>query len=371
MMKIAILLLTTEQYNANQFYNSQAEGMAKAFVKYGHNAVVYHMIPCLEEECIEQAKDGIIVKYIRCTHLGKHALVPLNRIDNDIQLLILCSDNCIDFRRVYRWAERRKIPVAPYVGVLRSNNSSKWKRYLIDKICSNISTYCKIPVIVKTPAIKNELLKYGAKDITVIPVGLDETLLKNDVNFYFKTELRKKWGYTVEDKVLLFIGRMTVEKNPLEIIEILEKLVENDISYKLFMVGKGELETVVEQRIKERQLTKNVQWIKKIENDHIWELYRLADWFVNLNDHEIFGMSILEAMYYGCTVIAKHGPGPDYIISDGIDGFLCNKKEEIVELIQRNDDKELNIQAKKTIRNKFLWSSIASQFLSWKEYRYD
>jgi 1,2-diacylglycerol 3-alpha-glucosyltransferase len=82
---------------------------------------------------------------------------------------------------------------------------------------------------------------------------------------------------------------------------------------------------------------------------------------VNLNTEEIFGMAILEAMYYGCPVIARRAPGPEYIIEDGTDGILCADDEAVAAAVEAPVLPDaISQNARQKIRENFLWDSTAS-----------
>lgn len=41
----------------------------------------------------------------------------------------------------------------------------------------------------------------------------------------------------------------------------------------------------------------------------MWEIYEMSDYYLNMNKGEIFGMAIMEAVYYKTSVAAILRPG--------------------------------------------------------------
>lgn len=362
-MKLAVISLNTEQKNLSQYYNSQAEGIAKAFARMGHEVSVYHLVPDLakDEEIVQ--KGEIRAVYLKCRHLGKHAFVDIDRLDGEVNCYLTASDNYLFLGRFYRWCEKNHILCLPYIGVVHSNNASAWKRKIVDVFCNNVKYYKKIPTVVKTPALAEELKSQGAETIYTVPVGLDKTLLKEDYLNYDRNKLKEKHDFSQKDRVILFIGRMTAEKQPVKMIDIFYKVYQRDHNFRLVMIGQGELAEEVKTKRSEYGLAQQVTVYDKVPNDKMWEFYRIAECLVNLNTHEIFGMAILEAMYYETIVIALDAPGPSLIIESNVSGYVCDSEEEIVEKVLSHGGTQIGTAGRKRVMDKFMWEKSASEIL--------
>lgn len=360
-MKIGLLITSIGNFGQKGFYNAQEIGLAKALDGYFDEVQVYKLIPENHQESREQIEESknAFLHMIPAKSFGINGLFNTEILDTKLDVLVYFSDTQFNVPKVYKWAKKNEIRFYPYIGVLESHSTSAVKRLMINTLFKrNLAVYKKCHCLVKTPTVEKQLRNMGVQNITVTPVGLDITLLHQDYMNVNIDELKMKYGFKPEDKVILFIGRLIDEKQPIRMIDIFVELLKQDDRYKLLMVGTGSLKAAVDVAIQKNGVDKSIKQVDRIPNSDIWELYRFAECFVNLNQQEIFGMAILEAMYYGCKVVAWKAPGPSFIIKDGISGYLVDSNEMFCEKIQ--DSNYNSEKGKERVLSHFTWDNMAS-----------
>ena len=364
-MKIGLLITSIGSFGKKGYYNAQEIGLAKALDSIVDEVRVYKLVSADMDKGIETIMNckNSKIQYIPAKRIGTNGIPDMGMVDSSLNALIYFSDTQLALPEVYKWTKKNEIYFLPYIGVAESHSTNRIKRMAMDFLFRrNVKVYRKCRCLVKSPAIGLKLKRLGVCQLTIAPVGLDVSLLHDEYEKCDPIELKKKYGYRDEDKVLLFIGRLTEEKQPMRMIQIYEDIVGRDEEYKLLMVGTGELRSEIIQLIGEKRRQGDIQLIDCIPNCDIWELYRFADAFFNLNQQEIFGMSILEAMYYGCKVVAWKAPGPDFIIENEVSGFLVDNDEAAVDLILNGEVD--SVAAHKRIMDSFTWDIAANKIFA-------
>ncbi|MBE5823705.1 MAG: glycosyltransferase family 4 protein [Butyrivibrio sp.] len=364
-MNIVFLKLYITREINNTFYNSQEIGLAKA-VTYIHPEHRVDII-LLSKACVQEEaygiSDRITVHVFPAKGIGHHGILDLSiLLKMKADLVHLLADNMLYAPSVIRYCKKNSIMCHLYIGTLYTD-SNNWIKKVANKalIGRNIKAYRAVPVYVKTPAVQNQCKKHGI-DAKLAPVGIgveDTTLSVQSVQ-----EIRDEYGIPMEKKVMLFVGRLESYKHPYDALELLEKL---DDSHYLLIVGKGALESDFEQMIFDKKLTGRVTLLQTVPNVKMRNLYKACDYYVNFNPDEIYGMAILEAMCHRCPVIAINAPGPEFMINNGENGYICESWESMYDIITMLDnDKELAAtiadSARTRILSDFVWDKVAGCF---------
>ena len=357
-MKVGILVLFVNSFGIREMYNAQEIGMAKAFADANDEVTVYKCVAPDGKKIDEMIYPN--VRYIcqPVKKIGDNAISDFSWLHADLELLVCFSDVQPILKTVYRWTKKHHVRFAPYVGVTESLSNNK-----IIRIISNLNAkrimrlYRSMPVFAKTNAAKEELNKKGVKNVYIAPVGLDITKLRKDYETVSKVEARETLGLDQSSRYMLLVGRLSKGRYPLDCVEVFKKVHAVLGDYRLLIVGNGELKEELFRLLTEEGLDKYTDYYESIPNAEMWKAYLAANVFISFSKHEIFGMSILEAMYYEKTVYVIHAPGPNDIIEDGVNGFLFDSLSAMAEkILQPKDEEQIGKAAHQRIMEHFLWS---------------
>jgi glycosyltransferase involved in cell wall biosynthesis len=136
---------------------------------------------------------------------------------------------------------------------------------------------------------------------------------------------------------LLFLSNLIVEKGLFDFLEAIKYL--KDIESKFYVTIIGEPFDISEKQLLEYIITNNLANVRyegaKYGNEK-HNYFKKPTIFIFPSRNDAFGLSIIEAMQFGITVIATNEGGIPDIIDDGINGFLIpkNRPEIIAEKIR-------------------------------------
>lgn len=361
-MRIAILRLNVDDFGKVGFYNVQEIGLARQLNSLGHETFVFYLDKSIEEPK-EFGKDNVV--YLPCKSLGVHGIFNINYLKKyNLDGIVLFTDNQLWQKNVIKWCKKNGIKCLCYFGRIDTQSdriiNKLFYKYLF------VRTYRALQEsinVTKTENASQTMQRLGMPIHGIIPVGLDMNLLHKDT--VSKKTIRVKLNLPKDKRILLFVGRLVPNKRPLFALDILNSLLDEDDNYLLVIIGKGALKDSLLKAIEEKGLSSKVKYLEAVPNDQIYQFYCASDCLINLCDNEIFGMTILESMFYRCPVVAMRADGPCDIINEGISGRLCSTYniEEWKEKIKLSiGDTDVTDNAHRLIIERFNWNASARQF---------
>ena len=328
-------------------YNRQEVGLARAFAALGARGIVLYPAPDAAAPTVEEPEPNVKVYYLPVRTLGSQAFYKSWQIllDERVDAVHVMGDNSPGVPSLYRFCRRHGIVFYSQLGALKSASNHRAVRFVMDLLLRrNLAIYKKTPTYAKTPAVAAELESLGVPCAGLMPVGLDTAIIPD-----IPAERAKLRGAVGLDPY----------KRPLDLVPLLKAAPD----WLAIIIGQGSQGDALRAALEEAGLSRRCRLIPQLANTAVHVYYHACNAFVNLNDQEIFGMSLLEAMYAGCPPVARHAPGPDLIIEDGVSGILCDSVAALAAALDRVDD-EMGAAAQKRINEHFLWQNSAELALT-------
>lgn len=368
-----ILILRTSPTIANgDMYNLQGVGQAKALVRLGHTCdVMYYNGQ--NQDTVETIffDENLSLKIIRikgfgCFHEG--FFPTLKRYIDDYDIIQVTE--YLSFTSCYLNMFYNK-KIINYQGpyFFLDNKRYELRMKVLELLLGNFTNKCKLKVITKSKLAEDYMIKKGISNVTTIGVGLDiENLIQKDIKNDFINELILS---SETNKHILYVGRIEPRRNIEFLITVFGLVCKKNNNCKLILIGTGKDEYVEKCKLlaKELGVYDNILWCNKISQNELGYIYSNSNIFVFPTNYDIFGMVLLESMYFKLPIITTLNGGSSTLISDGYNGLILEELNEvdwsnrITDLLENDDlSNMISLNGYNTIINKFTWDKLAPLF---------
>ena len=185
------------------------------------------------------------------------------------------------------------------------------------------------------------LMAMGTQMLEVVPFPVSEEL------FYLSADLRKAWrkklGLEAKDKVFLYTGRMSIQKNISLLVEEFAQFAKSRPDVQLILAGNfddlgaplfgwnpplGEYELSIQNELKSlpANIRSRIKFTGSVKQDDLNGLYNAADAFISLSLHhdEDYGMSLAEALVTGLPLCVTEWGGYSSFLDEEDNGVGIN-----------------------------------------------
>jgi glycosyltransferase involved in cell wall biosynthesis len=375
-----LLIDNYPEYRAvsNSTYNLQELGLAKALVRAGHVCDILFWTNKDESEVRipinGKNSSGICVYYRRGKTALKNTIYSgCNKLFESYDILQPCEYNQMQaWILAKRYPNKTIIYHGPYYSPFNKRYNLACK--IFDLLFLNRYIKLGTPFVVKSELAKQFLIGKGiaSNNISVAGVGIDVDMLESNEQLsenQFYLDMKNGTSYPK----ILYIGKIEPRRRTDFLFDVFFKVLQEIPDSSLYMIGDGEDNYVngVMEYAKSLKIQDKIIWKRKMEQKYLSNIYKLGDFFILPTEYEIFGMVLLEAMYYRNVVVTTDNGGSSTLIDTGKNGFVldsfdADKWADLILKMSKQTVKceQIKDNARETINSNFRWDSLVDTFIN-------
>lgn len=221
--------------------------------------------------------------------------------------------------------------------------------------------------LVPSPSLARVLADWGVPNVRCIELGVRTEVFHPRGSAAERGEFRRQAGIARDALVLLYVGRLSPEKNTRTLFEAFARLARREPGrYALVVTGDGP-----ERRHLQDLMTavKDVHWLPyQSDAVELARLYRSADLFVHPGVQETFGLVALESQACGTPVVGIRGSYMDRIIfNDQAHWAVENTPEALADAIAAaaaGDLAERGAAASARVGGRYGWDRVFARLFA-------
>ncbi|MCJ8330625.1 MAG: glycosyltransferase family 4 protein [Lentisphaeria bacterium] len=151
-----------------------------------------------------------------------------------------------------------------------------------------------------------------------------------------RSEVKKK----LDEKIVLFLGRVTMQKGPEYFIEAAAKVSKAIGNVRFVMAGSGDMLPRMIERTAALRMQKNFHFTGFLRGTEVEEMFAMSDLYIMPSVSEPFGITPFEAMLYHVPIIISKQSGIAEVLEHAIkvDFWDVDKLAESIIEILTNDE---------------------------------
>ncbi|MDE6624910.1 MAG: aldo/keto reductase [Lachnospiraceae bacterium] len=223
-----------------------------------------------------------------------------------------------------------------YTHYIKKYISKEERAKKLAKLYSKFSVRGAEELIVPTGKVAELMQRYGVKpDINIIPTGIDLERFGFRDDTAQKDELKAALGIPRENKVVLYLGRVSEEKNIDEVMNYLDRYMESQKKVTFLVVGDGPYLGTLKEKAGELKHHQHMIFAGSKPWDEITHYYQLADVFVSASTSETQGLTYIEALASGIPIVARKDPCLEGVLLHGVNGYAFDDAQTFIYGIDR------------------------------------
>lgn len=199
----------------------------------------------------------------------------------------------------------------------------------------------------------------------IVPNGVDVEKFSRKLPVGGREELRKSFGFSESDVVLVTASRLSLKNGIDDLIRSLTSLPPN---IKCLIAGDGEDAEKLRVLTEKKGLANRVVFLGSRSHDELPGILQASDIFVRASLSEGLGNSFLEAMAAGIPIIGTPVGGIPDFLTDGETGVFCQPRdpESIAAAVRRIQEEpglreRLIANGERLVRAQYDWNGIAER----------
>ena len=174
------------------------------------------------------------------------------------------------------------------------------------------------------------------RNVYIVPTGIEvEKFYREKHKKLNIIQKRKELGFSKDDFIILFVGRVASEKNIELLLSTMKPLTSISKQIKLLIVGDGPDFDKYKSFIHKNGLEEYVVLAGKVPWNSISTYYLISNCFATASHTETQGLTVIEAMAASLPVVCIDDESFTDTVIDGLNGLIFNNKKDYKKCISR------------------------------------